>query len=198
MVLDLQVFFAAQKTIFVRRLIDKQPRHHPHQAYESDEHEAGAPSVGECEVGYNRRSESRSEGRAGVEDADDQRALAGGKPFGSGFGGSRPVSRLAEAEQEAGSSQRPFSANEPMQHGGQRPGEDEHGESGACAEAVDDVAGAGVHDGVGQQKGGDHEGVILLGHGELFAQVRGDHREGQAVGVIDARGEEEHDGDDPA
>src|SRR5690349_16902528 len=92
----------------------------------------------------------------------------------------------------------PFADGEAVQHLCERPAGDEDGEAAARAEPVDDIAGAGVHDRVGEKEEREDEGIVLLVETKLVANVDRDDADGLAIEVVDERGEAEQKGDDPA
>ncbi len=57
-----------------------------------------------------------------------------------------------------------------MESGGNAPPGDAEAVAEARAEPIDHGAGEAVHDRIGEEEGGDHARVVLIGHVELLAQ----------------------------
>ena len=92
---------------------------------------------------------------------------------------------------------RPFADGKCMKHLSRRPRKDEYAEPELRSKPVNYVAGAGVHDGVGEQKERENVRVVLLIQMKLAADVDRDHRQGGPVEVVDHGREQEHPRDHP-
>ncbi len=85
-----------------------------------------------------------------------------------------------------------------MKHVGRAPPDHEEAEGAAGAPAVDEEAGADVHEGIGGEEGGEDVGVLLIGDRQFLREGGGEDGEGLAVDVVDDRGEKEEASDAPA
>ena len=174
----------------LRRVVHGEPEGEPEQPGDADEGERALPSEVENQVGHDGRGEDCAHGGAAVEESGGEGAFLFGEPLGDDFDAAGPVAGLADAEQKAEDAEAEGAARESVQGRGDAPPGDAEAVAEARAQTVDHGAGEPVHDGVGEEEGGDHARVVLVGHVELFAQDRGGDAEGLAVQVVDDRGEE--------
>ena len=145
----------------------------------------GGPAEADQEERDDGRSQDGAHGRAAVEEAASEGALAFRKPLGHHFDGGGPVAGFAHAQQEPEDAEAPGAAREGVKHGRRRPPKHAQRVAQARAEAVDDRPGGAVHDGVGQHESEDHARILHVAHVELFAQNGRGDRKGLAVEVVD-------------
>ncbi len=185
-----------QPRVLVGRAVEQPPDREPGEAEAAGHEEGRLPAVLEREEHDQRRRHHRAERRAAVEDRHAERALADREPLGDRLGRAGPVAGLAEAEHEAARRQRGDAARERVRHRRERPDRDRQHEAEPRADAVVDAARHALADGVREQEPRGDAAELRVAEAEVLRDDRREHRQRQAVDVVDQRGQE-HEPDDP-
>src|SRR4051794_14055926 len=82
-------------------MVDAQPGDEPYEAERAGEREGPPPPDEGGEHRHHDGGDGAADAGATVEDRDSDAALLGGKPFGYGLAGARPVESFANAEKES-------------------------------------------------------------------------------------------------
>src|SRR5262249_13665632 len=104
-----------------RRVVKPEPDRRPDKSQTSRDQEDPAPTQFDGDEGNKRRSHRRPDARAGVEDAECERAFPGGEPFGNRFGRSRKPAAFSQPESEPRRPESKSIRNQAMSGVGYRP-----------------------------------------------------------------------------
>ena len=177
---------------------EDEPGDEPKEAEGAGGDEGGAPAIERRERRDDGRGDNGSDRGSGLDEAVDEAAVLRFKPVGDAFGGGHEVAAFAGAEEEAEAGEGPGAADEGVEHVGRAPPDHEEAKGAAGTPAVDEEAGADVHEGIGGEEGGEDVGVLLIGDRQFLREGGGEDGEGLAVDVVDDRGEKEEASDAPA
>jgi hypothetical protein len=181
-----------------RREVVSQPPRHPEEAGCTREEEYPAPVQRRKNNCNQRRRDDGSCRRAGVHDTHGGGAFPHWKPFGDGFRGGGEASSFTHAEQETAYRQHAEPRRQTVAGASQRPPAHDQQESVARSEGVDQLAAAGVHQGVGGEECGLKLRELRVRDGNLALDGGDGDRQRLAVEVANRDRRSDQEGDAPA
>jgi len=149
-------------------------------------------------VGDRQRRQDRADIRAAVEDAGGEGALALREPIRHGADGSGEVRGLTQAEGKARDAKAQGGAGQRVRHGGGAPQRDGHRIAQARARPIDQAAGEGHGQRIGQLERENDPAVVPVAPAEFYFERRLEQREHLAIHVVDGGGEKQQSADVPA
>ena len=184
--LDVLALLRGEPRMVLGRVIEAEPRYHPHQRNRAGDHERQAPAVEQDGPGDQGCRQHRAERGADVVETAGEAALLRRKPLGHRLHPAGLRRTFGHAHEPAQRREHGPAGRRAVQHHDHRPRQREQAEAELQADEVHDVADDGLQHDAGLEESRD-PGVFLLGDPEVSHDRRRGHAEHRARHVVQDR-----------